>query len=60
MNQNPDQYETPSIYNRSDENHSWHLAEKQDKVNKKAKIRNRFNRIPYPALNTKRETDTYT
>ena len=29
------------------------------KVDKKAMIRNRYNRIPYPALNTKREWDTY-
>ena len=26
---------------------------------KKAMIRNRYNRSPYPALNTKRERDTY-
>ena len=30
-----------------------------EKVDKKAMIRNRYNRIPYPALNTKRERDTY-
>ena len=30
-----------------------------DKVDKKAVIRNRYNRIPYPAQNTKRERDTY-
>ena len=29
------------------------------KVDKKGMIRNRYNRIPYPALNTKREKDTY-
>ena len=29
------------------------------KVYKKAMIRNRYNQIPYPALNTKRERDTY-
>ena len=29
------------------------------KVDKKAMITNRYNRIPYPALNTKRERDTY-
>ena len=29
------------------------------KVDKKATIRNRYNRIPHPALNTKRERDTY-
>ena len=30
-----------------------------NKVDKKAMIRNRYNRIPHPALNTKRERDTY-
>ena len=29
------------------------------KVDKKAMIRNRYNRIPHPALNTKQERDTY-
>ena len=29
------------------------------KVDKKTKIRNRYNRIPHPTLNTKRERDTY-
>ena len=29
------------------------------KVGEKAMIRNRYDRIPYPALNTKRERDTY-
>ena len=29
------------------------------KVDKKAMIRNRHNRIPHPAFNTKRERDTY-
>ena len=29
------------------------------KVDKKAMIRNRYNRIPYSVLNTKRERDTY-
>ena len=29
------------------------------KVDKKAMIRNRYNRIPHPALNTKRGRDTY-
>ena len=29
------------------------------KVDKMATIRNRYNRIPYPALETKRERDTY-
>ena len=29
------------------------------KVDKKAMIRNRYNQIPYPALNTKWERDTY-
>ena len=29
------------------------------KVDKKAMIRNRYNQIPFPALNTKRERDTY-
>ena len=28
-------------------------------VDKKAMIRNRYNRIPHPAINTKRERDTY-
>ena len=28
-------------------------------VEKKAMIRNRYNRIPHPVLNTKRERDTY-
>ena len=28
-------------------------------VDKKAMIRNRYNRIPHPALNTKRERDTH-
>ena len=30
-----------------------------EKVDKKAMIRNRYNRIPHPVLNTKRERDTY-
>ena len=29
------------------------------RVDKKAMIRNRYNRIPYPVLNTKRGRDTY-
>ena len=29
------------------------------KEDKKAMIRNRYSRIPHPALNTKRERDTY-
>ena len=29
------------------------------KVDKKAMIKNRYNRIPHPALNTKRERDAY-
>ena len=29
------------------------------KIDKKAMIRNRYNQIPHPALNTKRERDTY-
>ena len=29
------------------------------KVDKKAMIKNRYNRTPPPALNTKRERDTY-
>ena len=29
------------------------------KVDKKAMIKNRYNRISHPALNTKRERDTY-
>ena len=31
----------------------------EGKVDKKAMIRNRYNRIPHLALNTKRERDTY-
>ena len=30
-----------------------------NKVDKKAMIRNRYNQIPHPALNTKRGRDTY-
>ena len=30
-----------------------------DNVDKNAMIRNRYNRIPHPALNTKQERDTY-
>ena len=30
-----------------------------DKVDKKPIIRNRYNQIPHPALNAKRERDTY-
>ena len=32
---------------------------KFSKVDKKAMIRNRYNRIPHPVLNTERERDTY-
>ena len=32
---------------------------RKPKVGKKAMIRNRYNRIPHPSLNTKRERDTY-
>ena len=35
------------------------LAETPCKVDKKAMIRNRYNRIPNPALNTKWERDTH-
>ena len=35
------------------------LTEERWWVDKKAMIRNRYNRIPHPALNTKREWDTY-
>ena len=49
----------------------WHLAKIMNTVNtscllylglevhKKAMIRDRYNRIPHPALNTKRERDTH-
>ena len=35
------------------------IQEIKDKADKKTKIRNRYNWIPRPALNTKREKDTY-
>ena len=35
------------------------LKENSHKVDKKAMIRNRYNRIIHPALNTKRERDSY-
>ena len=38
---------------------SSHQNNELSKVDRKAMIRNRYNRIPYPALNTKRERDIY-
>ena len=39
--------------------YSWLNGSINFKVDKKEKIRNRYNRIPHPALNTKRERDSY-